>query len=74
MLKIYFISVLLRQLIRYMYKKMKKKLESEKITLWKVKKVQKSLSNTFLITFEKVIKSLFHFHLSLSLAEGESER
>jgi len=57
-----------------MYKKIKKKLESEKITFRKVKKVQKSLSNTFFITFEKVINSLFHFHLSLSLTEGESER
>ena len=58
-----------------MNKKTKKKiLKSEKITFWKVKKVQKSPSITFSITFEKVIKSPFHFQLSLSLTEGESER
>ncbi len=52
----------------------KKILKGEKITFWKVKKVQKSPSITFSITFEKVIKSPFHFQLSLSLTEGENER
>jgi hypothetical protein len=50
-----------------MYKKKKKNLKGEKITFWKVKKVQKSLS----ITFEKVIKSLFHFRLPKAKVKGE---